>query len=95
MGKKNERLTTSIVRTVMNLYYEAEIKVRMGLKLSEKFQVQVGVNQRHMFSLPVFLIVVEVIMEYARRGLMTEIIYVDGLILMRKSMLNLIENFLK
>ena len=80
---------------VMNLYYEAKTKVRVGSELSQEFWVQVGVHQGFVLSSLLFAIAVDVISENAREGSMNEILHVDNLVLMSKSIENLKERFLK
>ena len=60
-----------------------------------EFLVQVCVHQGSLLSLLLFAIAVDVILENAREGLMNEILYEDGLVLMSESMENLKEKFLK
>ena len=65
----------------------------MGSALSEEFLVQVGVHQGSELSLLLFAIVVDVISENAREGMMNKMLYVDDLVLMRESIENLKEKF--
>ena len=67
----------------------------MGSELSKEFLVQVGVHQGSMFLPLLFAIAVDVISKNAREGLMNEILYADGLVLMSESIQNLKEKFLK
>ena len=48
-----------------------------------------------MLSPLIFAIAMDVLMEYAREGLMNKILYADDLVLMRKSVESLREKFLK
>ena len=70
-----------MVRAVMNLYEGAKTRVRVGLELSEDFEVKVGVHQGSALSPLLFAIVVDVITESARNGLMSEMLYADYLVL--------------
>ena len=67
----------------------------MGSELAEEFLIQVGVHQESVLSPLLFAIVVDVISEKAREGLMNEIWYADDLVLMSESKENLKEKFLK
>ena len=67
----------------------------MGSELSQEFSVQVGVHQGSMLSPLLFAIVVDVISENAKEGLINEVLYADDLVLMSESMKNLKEKFLK
>ena len=51
----------AMVRAVMSLYEGAKTRVRVGLQLSEEFEVKVGVHQESAFSPLVFAIVVDMI----------------------------------
>ena len=82
-----------IDQAVMSLYDGAKTNVRAGSVDSEKFKVKVGVHQGSV-SLPLlFTIVVDVITEKARRGVLNEILYADDLVLMSKTVKDLKEDF--
>ena len=49
----------AMVRAVMSLYEGAKARVRVGLELSEEFEVKVGVHQGSAFSPLLFAIVVD------------------------------------
>ena len=51
------------------------------LVLSEEFEVKVGKHQGSMLSPLVFAIVVDVVTENVRNGLMSEMLYADDLVL--------------
>ena len=93
MRKKD--LPELIERAVMSLYHGAKTKFRVKSEVSEEFLVQVGVHQGSVFSPLLFAIVVDVISENAREGLMNEILYADDLVLLSESTENLNEKFLK
>ena len=71
------------------------MKVRVGSELSQEFWVQVGVHQGSVLLPLLFAIVVDPMSENAREGLMNEVLYEDGLVLMSESTKNLKEKFLK
>ena len=75
-----------MVRAVMSLYEGAMTRVRVGLELFEEFGVKVGVHQGSVLSPLVFVIVVEVVTENVRNGLMSEMLYADDLVLTSKMM---------
>ena len=85
----------AMVRAVMSLYEDAKTKLRVGLELSEEFKVKVGVHQESALSPLLFAIVVDVIMESVRNGLMLEMFYADDLILTSEMMEGLREKFWK
>ena len=88
-------LPEQMVRAVMSLYKGAKTRVRVGSGMSEEFGVKVGVHQGSVLSPLVFSIVVDVVTENAREGLMSEILYADDLVLMSESMEGLREKFWK
>ena len=76
----------TMVRAVMSLYEGAKSRARVGTKLSEAFRVKVGVHQGSVLSPLVFAIVIDVVTENAREGLMSEILYADDLALISETM---------
>ena len=75
----------------MSLYEGSRTKVRVGSGTSEKFGVRVGVHQWSVLSPLIFAIVVDVVTEHAREGLLNEILYADDLVLMSESLEDLRE----
>ena len=57
--------------------------------------MQVGIRQGSVMSPLVFAIVVDVITEYAREGLLITILHADDLVLISESTVNFCEKFLK
>ena len=93
MGHEKEESMRSLVRAVMSLYDNAKTRVRVGSAYSEEFKVKVGVHQGSVLSPLLFAIVVDVITENARRGVVNESLYADDLILMSETMEDLKERF--
>ena len=91
MRKKS--LSEVIVREVISLYDGAKTRVRMGSAYSEEFEVKVGLHQGSVLSPLLFAIVVYVITENARRGVVNELLYVDDLVIMSEDMEDLKERF--
>ena len=91
MRKKG--LSEVIVWAVMSLYNGAKTRVRMGSAYSEEFKVNVGVRQGSVLSPLLFAIVVDVITENARRGVVNKLLYADNLVIMSKDMEDLKERF--
>ena len=58
----------------------------MGSAYSEEFEVKVGVHQGSVLSPLLFAIVVGLITENARRGVVNELLYADDLVIMSKDM---------
>ena len=55
--------------------------------------MKVGVHQGSVLSPLIFVIVVDVVTESVRNGLMSEMLYADDLVLMSETMEGLRENF--
>ena len=84
-----------MVRAVMRVSEGAKTRVRVGLGLSEEFEVKVGVHQGSVLLPLVFAIVVDVVTESVKNGLMSEMLYADDLVLMSETMEGLREKFCK
>ena len=82
-----------IVWAVMSLYDGTKSRVRVGSAYSQELEVKVGVHQGSVLSLLLFAIVVDVIAENARRGVVNELLYADDLVLMSEDMKDLKERF--
>ena len=65
----------------------------MGSAYSEEFEIKVGVHQGSVLSLLLFAIVVVVITENARRGVVNELLYADDLVIMSEDVEDLKERF--
>ena len=91
MGKKG--LPEIPVKVVMSLYEGAETKVKVGSGLSKKFSVKVVIHQGSVLSPLLFAMVIDEVMENARKGWMKQIFYADDLVLMGETMEELRENF--
>ena len=71
----------------------AKTRVRVEFAYSEEFEVKVGVHQGSVLSPLLFAIVVDVITENARRGVVNELLYADDLVVMSEDMEDLKERF--
>ena len=67
---KKRGIPEALVRTVMSLYEGAKTRITDGLDLSEEFEVKVGAHQGSVLSLLVFAIIVDMVKESKRNGLM-------------------------
>ena len=72
MRKKG--LSEVIVRALMSLYDGAKTRVRVGSVYSEEFKVKVGVCQGSVLSPLLFAIVVDVITQNSKRGVVNELL---------------------
>ena len=90
---RKKKLAEVLVQAVMSLYEGSRTKVRVGSGTSDEFGVTVGVHQGSMLSPLIFAMVVDVVTEHAREGLLNEILYADDLVLMSESLEDLRERF--
>ena len=68
----------------MSLYEGAKIRVKVDSELSKEFEVNVGM-QVFMLSPFLFACVVDVVTEFARRGVLSDLLYADNLFLMSET----------
>ena len=71
------------------------LRLKVESEFSQEFYVVVGVNQESVLSLSLFAIMVDVVTENAREGLIKKLLYADDLVLMSETMESLKEKFLK
>ena len=86
-------LSEVMVRAVMCLYDGATTRVRVGSANLNEFEVKVGVHQGSVLSPLLFAIVVNVVTENARRGVVNKLLYANDLVLVSETMENLKEDF--
>ena len=58
----------------------------MDSELSEEYEVKVGMNQRFVLSPFLFAVVVDVVTELARGGVLSELLCANDLVLMSETM---------
>jgi mannose/fructose/N-acetylgalactosamine-specific phosphotransferase system component IID len=75
----------------MALYEDAWTVVRTADGDSEGFEVKVGLHQGSVLSPLLFIIVMEAVTVHIRGGLPWELLYADDLVLIAKSLEELIE----
>ena len=68
MRKKG--IPEAVVKAVMRVYKSAKAKVKLGTHLSEEFEVNVGVHQGSVLSPLLFAIVVDVITNQIKQGML-------------------------
>ena len=95
MGNEEERYIRGNGESSDELYEGGKTRVRVGIELSEEFEVKVGVHQGSVLSPLVFAIEVDVLTENVRNGLMSEMLNADGLVLTSETMEGLREKFWK
>ena len=61
-----------LVRSVMSVYEGASTRVRVDSELSDKFDVAVRMHQGFVLSSFIFAVVVDVVTELAREGVLSE-----------------------
>ena len=83
---RKKGLPEILVKVVMSLYEGSKMKVKVGSEFSEEFFEAVSVHQEPVLSPLLFAIVVDVVTENPREGVMKEVLYLDDLVLMSKMM---------
>ena len=81
---RKKEIAEVVVRSVMSLYDGTKTKVRVDSELSEEFEVKVGMHQESVLSLFLIELVVDVA-EFAREGVLSELLYADDLVLMSET----------
>ena len=76
LAMRKKGIPEVLVRSMMSVYEEAKIRVRVDSELSEVFQVKVGMHQVSVLSPFLFAVVVDVVTEIAGEGAMSETLYV-------------------
>ena len=74
---------------MVSLYEGAKTRVRVDSELSEKFVVNVGMHQGSILSPFLFVVVVDVVTEFAREVALSELLYADDLVLMSETIVGL------
>ena len=90
---RKEGLAEVLEQAVMSLYEGSRTEVRVGSGTSDEFGVRVGVHQGPVLSPQIYAIVVDVVTEHAKEGLLNEILYAYDLMLMSENLKNLWEKF--
>ena len=94
MEKAFDRVPRKVmVRTLMSLYDGAKTRVRVGSAYSGEFEVKVSNHQGSVLLPLLVAIVVDVITENARRGVVNELLHVDDLVFISETIENLKERF--
>ena len=79
----------------MSLYEGRKTRVRVDSVLSvEEFEVEVGMHQGSVLS-PFFAVVVDVVTEFMKEGVISELLYADDLVLMSDTIKGLRSKFMK
>ena len=93
VGHEKEESLRSKGLAVMSFYDSAKTRVRMGSAYSEEFEVKVGVHQGSVLLPLLLAVVVDVITENAKTGVVNELLYADDLVLMSETMGDLKKRF--
>ena len=81
------------VRAVQSMYANAKSRVRVNGQLSDEFEVKVGVHQGSVLSPLLFILVLEALSREFRTGVPWELLYADDLVIIAKSLEELIARF--
>ena len=79
----------------MSLCEGAKKTVIVDCELPEEFEVNVGMHQGSVLSPFLSAVVVDVVTEFAREGVLSELLYADELVLMSETIEGLRNKFLK
>ena len=83
------------VRSLMSLCEGAKTRVRVESELSEESEVKVGMHQVSVLLPFVYAVVVDVVTEFTKEGVLSELLYADDLVLMSETIEELRKKFLK
>ena len=83
---RKKRLPEILVKARMSLYEGSKTKFKVGSEFLKEFYVAAGVHQRSVLSPLLFAILVDVVTENAREGLMKVVLYADNLVLISAMM---------
>ena len=92
MRKKG--IPEDLVRSVLSLFDRVKTRVRVDYELSEEFEVKIEMHQGFVLSPFLFAVVVDVI-EFAREGVLNELLYADVFVLMSETIEGLRNKLLK
>ena len=85
----------ALARSAMSFYKEAKRRVRVDSELSNELVVKVGMHQGSALSSFPFAVVVNVVTECARDGMLSELLYANYLVLMNVIIVGFKNKFLK
>ena len=91
MGHEKKGSSEVVVQAVVSLYDGAKTRGRVRSTYSKEFKVKAGVHQRPVLLPLLFAIVVYVIPEKVRRGVIKQLLYADDLALVSEIMEDLKE----
>ena len=74
-----------LVRSAMSLYEGEKTSVRADSDLSFEFEVKLGMHKGSVLSSFLLTLVVDVVTEFAREGVLSELLYADDLALMSET----------
>ena len=72
----------------------AKNKVNAGTHLSEEFEVNVGVHHGSVLSQMLFAIVIDVVTNEMKEGMLQELLYADDLLFIAETMGDCVKNFI-
>ena len=78
-----------LVRSLMSLYEGANTRVGVDFVLSEECEVIVRMHQGSVLSPFLFAVMVDVVTEFAREDVLSELLYADDLVLMSETIIHL------
>ena len=91
---RKKEIPEVLIRSVMSLYEGAKMRVIVDSELSEEFEIKVGMHQGSVLSPFLFAVIVAVVTELAKEGVLSELLYADDLVPMSESIEGLRNKFL-
>ena len=95
MGNEEEWNTKVLVRSVMSPYEGAKKRVRVDPEFLEAFMVKVGMQKGFGLTPLFFVVVADVVKEFARLGALSELLYADDIVLISETIKVHINKFTK
>ena len=95
LERRKKGIREVLAKSVMHLYEGTKIRVIVDYELSEVFEVRVGMHQGSVLSPFLFALVVDVVTEVAKWGVLGELLYADDLVLMSGTITGLRGKFMK
>ena len=80
---------------MISLYEGVSTNVRVDSELSEELEVKVGMHQVTVLSPSTIALVVDAVTQFAREGVLSELLHADDLFLMSETIERLGNKFLK
>ena len=85
LALRRKKTPEVLVRSVIGLHDGTKTRVRVASELSEEFEAKVGMHKGSVLSPFPFAVVVDLVIEFAREGALSELLYANDLLLMSET----------